>query len=108
MAVFTLSSASILPKDPAGTAEPAAAACTAGTPRSVSQMSGRALRSAIFRFDRDPDASQEIGRQHAAGAHDHCIVAYVQHLTCMLDGDLLVVDLLHVGFQQYAQHSGVG
>src|SRR5215475_6601259 len=105
MAVFTSSSASTRPK---GFAAGAAAIPAAGSASRANQTTARALRGAILRFHRDADPAQEVRGQHTAGAHDHRVVAYAQHLPRMLDGNLLTLDLLHVGLEKDLQHTGLG
>src|SRR5215469_3907146 len=104
MEVLTPSSASGGLKD-FGAASPAGPTVTAS---SASSAQARVLRGAILGLNGNPHPTQEVGRQHAARAHDHCIVADLEHLSLQLDRDLLAIDLLDVRLQHYAQRPAIG
>src|SRR6516164_3732900 len=97
MAAFTLSRGSTdLPIDFAEAAGADKAICAGSSTRSASPAAAQGLRRAILCFDRDADTAEKIGRQHAASAHDHRVVADLEHLACVLDRHLLPIDLFDV------------
>src|SRR6266436_2899329 len=55
----------------------------------------------VLGFDPDPDRTQEVIRQDAAGAHDHRVVIHLQLLPGLLHQDFVRSNLADLGIEEH-------